>query len=117
MYKIYYLSTCSTCTRIINNLGPLIKDFDQVDIKNNSLTFEVIDKMKNLCGSYEALFSKRALKFKTLPKKEWQETDFRMLIEQEYTFLKRPVFIVGEAIFIGNSPKVIAALREVLVGS
>ena len=42
------------------------------------------------------------------------ENDYRKLIQEEYTFLKRPVFIVDNQIFIGNSKKVIEALHNQL---
>ncbi len=40
------------------------------------------------------------------------ETDYRQYILDEYTFLKRPVFIVDDEIFIGNSKKEIERLKE-----
>ena len=46
-----------------------------------------------------------------LKNKKVTEADYREYILKEYTFLKRPVFIVNTAIFIGNSAKVIEALK------
>ena len=40
------------------------------------------------------------------------ETDYKQYILDEYTFLKRPVFILNNEIFIGNSKKVVQALKE-----
>jgi arsenate reductase len=40
------------------------------------------------------------------------EDDYRQLILEEYTFLKRPVFLVENGIFIGNSKKEIDRLKE-----
>ena len=37
--------------------------------------------------------------------------DYRQFILDEYTFLKRPVFIIDDEIFIGNSKKVIEELK------
>ncbi len=42
------------------------------------------------------------------------EADYRQYILDEYTFLKRPVFIVEDEIFIGNSKKVVEALKNKL---
>ncbi|HAT68946.1 MAG TPA: hypothetical protein DCS22_00475, partial [Flavobacteriaceae bacterium] len=42
------------------------------------------------------------------------EDDFRDLILEHYTFLKRPVIINNDQIFIGNSKKVIEAAKESL---
>ncbi len=43
-----------------------------------------------------------------------QEQDYRQYILDEYTFLKRPVFVVNDQIFVGNSKKTIEALKQVL---
>lgn len=114
MKKIYYLSTCSTCKRIMDTLGDLIADFEKQDIKNAPMTLDQIDDMKARSGTYEALFSRKAMKYRALGlhEKSLGEEDYRTLIHKEYTFLKRPVFIVGTAIFIGNSKKVIDALTD-----
>ena len=67
-------------------------------------------------SSYEALFSKRAQKYKCMGLKEQnlQEEDLKKLLLQEYTFLKRPVFFVDNTIFVGNSKKVIDSLNTYL---
>ena len=112
--KAYYLGTCSTCQRIMKGLP--LEGFVLQDIKVEAITPEQIDEMKHLAGSYEALFSRKAMKYRSmgLHQQELQESDYRRLILQEYTFLKRPVFIVGENIFVGNSKKVVAALAQEL---
>ncbi len=121
MKKIYHLSTCSTCQAIIKETG--IKPTDQngngfimQDIKTEKITAAQIDEMKKMAGSYEALFSRRALKYKELGLKDKQltEKDYRQLILEEYTFLKRPVVIIDEKIFIGNDKKTIAALEHTI---
>ena len=86
-------------------------EFEKVDIKLRSLSFSEIDQMRDLAGSYEAVFSKRAIKYKALKDQSLQESDYRKLIHDEYTFLKRPVFIVDEQIFIGNRPENILTLK------
>ena len=116
MKKVYYLSTCSTCKRIMNELGPLLANFESQDIKTDPMTLSQIDEMKQLSGTYESLFSRKAMKFRSmgLGNKNLKEEDYRTLIHDEYTFLKRPVFIVADQIFIGNSKKVIEELNKVL---
>ncbi|MFI5220543.1 MAG: arsenate reductase family protein [Bacteroidia bacterium] len=115
MKKIYHLSTCSTCQRILKELKPG-KDFVLQDIKTESITEKQIDEMKKMAGSYEALFSRIALKFRAwkLNEKKLTEKDYRKYILQEYTFLKRPVIITSGEIFIGNSPKNIAAAKAAI---
>ena len=115
MKKAYYLSSCSTCDRILKE----VKDhhFQFQDIKSDAITEEQIDQMYQFTNSYEALFSKRARKYKSMGLKDQnlKEEDFRNLILEEYTFLKRPVFIVGYEIFVGNSKKTIEGLKKCLV--
>lgn len=114
MRKIFYLSTCSTCTRIINELGLKNKGFEFQDIKTEKITSNQIDEMKDLSGTYEALFSRVALKYKSLNTKPTTEKEYRKLILEEYTFLKRPVILAGKNIFIGNSKKNIDSAKQEL---
>jgi len=113
MKKIYFLGTCTTCERILKEIKPG-KEFVMQDIKTEPITPAQIDEMKKMAGSYEALFSRVALKFRGwgLNKMTLGEKDYRKYILEEYTFLKRPVIIVDDKIFIGNSPKNVAAAKE-----
>lgn len=113
--KVYYLKTCSTCQRILKELDAGDRLTLQ-DIKTEKITEEQIDEMKDLAGSYEALFSRVAMKYKALGLKDKQlsEEDYRSYILDEYTFLKRPVFIIDGKIYVGNSKKNVAAVHEAL---
>jgi len=84
------------------------------NIKEEKITPAQLDEMKKMAGSYEALFSRRALKYKELGLKDKQltEKDYRKFILEEYTFLKRPVVIMNEKIFIGSEKKNIEALTK-----
>ncbi|MFC7357747.1 arsenate reductase family protein [Jejudonia soesokkakensis] len=117
MKKIYYLSSCDTCKRIMKDIA-LPQSFIQQDIKTENLTEEEVEEMYNLAGSYEALFSRRARLFKerNLGNEELLDEDYRDLILEHYTFLKRPVIINNDKIFIGNSKKTIAAAKEDIHG-
>ena len=108
MKRAYFLSTCSTCKKIIAQINAP-ESFQMQDIKSSSITTEQIEEMREQAGSYEALFSRRALKFRSmgLHEKSLSEEDYKSLILEEYTFLKRPVFIVDDHIFIGNSKKTV----------
>jgi arsenate reductase (glutaredoxin) len=116
MLKVYHLATCSTNKRILKELD--IQDTKAVfqEIKTEPITEEQIDEMKKLSGSYESLFSRTAMKYRAmgLGDKDLKEADYRQLILEEYTFLKRPVIIVGNNIFVGNAPKVVAAAKATL---
>lgn len=114
MKKMYCLSTCSTCQAIIKDTKVDKKGFELQDIKTEKITVSQLDEMKKMAGSYEALFSRRALKYKELGLKDKQldEKDYRRLILEEYTFLKRPVTIINQHIFIGSEAKTKEALRK-----
>lgn len=112
--KIYYLSTCDTCARIIKELKLKEKGFEFQDIKTEKISSKQLEEMKKKSGSYEALFSRVALKYKTLDPKPSTEAEYKKLILEEYTFLKRPVILVGDQLFIGNSKTVVAAAKAKL---
>lgn len=114
MNKIYYLSTCDTCARIIKELGLKEKKFTFQDIKTEKITREQLEEMKALSGSYESLFSRVALKYKTLDPKPSTEAEYKKLILGEYTFLKRPVILTKGKIFVGNAKGNIQAAKETI---
>ena len=109
MKKIYYLSTCDTCRRILKELDPS-GEVKLQDIKEFPIT-EV-----ELAGSYEALINKRARLYQErgLKDQELLEEDYKKLLLEHYTFLKRPVILVEEEIFVGNSRKTVQAAGEAL---
>jgi len=98
--------------RILKDIAPT-SDFILQDIKEEFITVKQLEEMHSFSNSYEALFSKRAKLYKEMGLKEQnlQEKDFKHHILEHYTFLKRPVIIVNETIFIGNSAKVIQAAK------
>ena len=118
MKKLYHLGNCTTCQAIIKETGILqqVRDnkFEMQDIKFEKITPAQLLEMKKMAGSYEALFSRRALKYKELGLKNKQltESDYRGYILDEYTFLKRPVVIIGDDIFVGSEKKTIEALKK-----
>jgi len=116
MKKIYHLGNCSTSQDIIRETGSDRKGFTMQDIKWEKITPAQLDEMKKMAGSYEALFSRRALKYKELglKDKKLEEKDYRKYILDEYTFLKRPVVIMGSRIFIGSEKKTREALKSAL---
>jgi arsenate reductase len=114
MKKIYHLGNCTTCQAIIKDTKIDKKGFAMQDIKFEKISPEQIDEMKQLAGTYEALFSRRAMKYKEwrLKDKNLSEKDYRQYILDEYTFLKRPVVIDNNKIFIGSEKKNVEALKK-----
>ena len=115
MKKIYHLSTCDTSWRILRELNAT-DGIELQDIKATPLSPGQLEELKNRAGSYEALFSKRARLYqeRNLKERSLGEGDFRQLLLEHYTFLKRPVVVVGEKVFIGNSAKTVAAAKVAL---
>lgn len=113
MKKAFYLSTCSTCKRILKEVN-LPSSIELQDIKTNKISPEDLAEMKDQARSYEALFSRRAMKYKSmgLKDKALSEADYRDLILDEYTFLKRPVIVNGDDIFIGSAKKTVEQLKQ-----
>ncbi|MDA8849910.1 hypothetical protein N9J10_00215 [Flavobacteriaceae bacterium] len=116
MKKFYFLSTCNTCKRILDHLA-LGPSFELQDIKKTPINSKELEQLSALSGSYEALFSKRAKLYKELGLKEksLEENDYKNFILKHYTFLKRPVLVLGNQLFIGNSSKVINSAKTALL--
>ncbi len=105
MKKVFFLSSCSTCQRILKLL-PLPSDIELIDIKLSAISDHDLDEIALKSGSYESLFSKKAMKYKLqgLDKIILCEADYRKKILEEYTFLRRPVICYDNFLSIGNSP-------------
>ena len=114
MNKIYCLSTCSTCNRILKEIRADKKKILLQDIKTERISPAQLDELKEKIGSYEALFSRRSLKYKELGLKDKSltEKDYRRLILEEYTFLKRPVALIGGKVFAGSEKGTVEKLKE-----
>lgn len=104
MKAVYFLSTCSTCQRILKQLN-LPSDISLIDIKQTNISAEALDEIAVMAGPYERLFSKKAMKYKALgyDKLSLSEIEYRNIILEEYTFLRRPVIAYDEFFSIGNS--------------
>ncbi len=108
MKTFFYLSTCSSCKRIVQSLN-LPPSVELQDIKKQPISEAQLDYLYSLSGSYEALFSKRAQLYKqrNLKLQNLTESDYKKLILEHYTFLKRPVLVIKDALFIGNNAQVV----------
>jgi len=111
----YHLSTCSTCKRIASELK--IPEGTKVqNLKEEHLTEQEIDQLKEKVGTYEALFNRRSKEYRGrgLHEKELSETDYKSLLLDHYSFVKRPILIHDGMAFIGNGKKTIAAAKTAL---
>jgi arsenate reductase len=109
--KVYYLPDCDTSKRVIREAS-LGEDFEFHNLRKAPLAQEEIDALAAMAGSYEALFSRHARLYKerNLKNEYLNEKDYRNLLLEHYTFLKRPVVVVNGEIFIGGQEKVINQL-------
>ncbi|MEN8186245.1 MAG: ArsC/Spx/MgsR family protein [Bacteroidota bacterium] len=112
MKKIYYLKTCDTSKRILKQIP--LDGFTLQEIKTEPITVKQLEEMFELSGSYESLFSRRAKKYKQMDLKDQSlnEIDYKQLILEEYTFLKRPVIIIEDQIYIGSSKKTVDSMLQ-----
>ncbi len=115
MNVVYYLKSCDTCQKILKSL-PQNHGLVLHDIKQEPLNDEQIDTLKNIAGSYEALFSRKAQLYKSLGLKDQNltEADYRKYLLEHYTFLSRPVFVIDGKIFIGNQAATVQKAIEAL---
>jgi arsenate reductase len=119
MKKIYTIGHCTTSLDMFKETGldkKIGHSFTLQNIKFEKITPAQLDEMKKMTGSYESLFSRRAIKYKEwkLKGKQLTEKDYRKYILEEYTFLKRPVIISNDKIFVGSEKKTVAALKEAI---
>lgn len=115
MRVVFSLSTCQTCRRILTETKSERVCRVQ-DIKSSPITAEQLDHLARLAGSYEALFSKRSMKYRAwnLKEKALTEEDMRDLMLKEYTFIKRPVVVFDDQIFIGSSVATSAGVKKAI---
>lgn len=119
MKKIYTIGHCTTSLALFEETGLdklMGKEFILQNIKFEKITPAQLDEMKKMAGTYEALFSRRAIKYKEwkLKDKQLTEKGYRQYILDEYTFLKRPVVIIEDKIFVGSEKKTVAAIKREL---
>ena len=115
MQRFYYLSSCDTCKRIIKTLE-LPNTVTLIDIKKTPRQEAELEELYRHTKSYEALLNKRAQKLKEIDKSSLTEDKIKSILLDHYTFLKRPVLVLGDELFIGNAKATIAAAKAALHG-
>ena len=106
MSKIHFygLPNCTTCQKALRRLDyHRVPEVEKRNIKEEPLTREEIKKLAAMLGGIENLFSRRSVKYRELGlrDKELSEADMLDLMENEYTFLKRPILVVGNKAVAG----------------
>lgn len=115
MKMFIYLSTCDTCKRIMKDLQ-VDDSWDLQDIKKQQISVKQLEELRKHAESYESLVNKRAQKFKAggYSTKSMSEDDWKALILSDYTFIKRPIAIINDEYFIGNSKQTVESAKEML---
>lgn|SRR5690606_38638826 len=101
---LYWLPNCSTCQKAVRWLdrrGIQVMNFR--DIKEDRLSREEVEKLVEMAGEPADLFSKRAIKYREmkLNEREVSREEMLDLMTDEYTFIKRPVMVIGNAAVAG----------------
>ena len=111
--RVYWLPHCTTCQKAVAFLeerGVPIRSFR--DLKAHRLSRAEVEELARKVGGAEALFSKRAMKYRQmgLRERDLTEEDLLRLMTEEYTFITRPVIVRGERATAGFSAKRVGAL-------
>ena len=117
MKKVYHLSSCNTNQKILKEIN-FGDEVELQDIKKENIDAKTLDFIKEKVGSYEDLFSKRAMKYRSMGLNEMDltDTDYRKYMLEEYTFLKRPFIILDNEVFVGNAKKTVEAAKKAYHG-
>jgi arsenate reductase len=77
------------------------------DLKNQPIDEDTLEFLRKHVSSYIDLINKRAKKYQelNLKDKKLSEDQVKEILLNEYTLLKRPIFIDGDQVFMGNSSK------------
>ena len=112
---LFYLSTCTTCKRIIDQWN-LPDDVEKIDLKKTPITPIQLDYLRSLVSNYLELLNNRSLilRKRNIRANELNETQIRRLILEHYSLLRRPILIYDETIFVGNNPGIVTEATKFL---
>lgn len=110
---VYWLPHCTTCQKAVAYLhdrGVQIRSLR--DLKAQPLERAEVEDLARKAGGAEALFSRRAMKYRGMGLHEQQlsDDDLLRLMAEEYTFVTRPVIVRGDRATAGFAAKKIDAL-------
>ena len=115
--EVYGLPHCTTCQRALQYL----RDRDAAisrfrDLKAEPLQRSEVEELARKVGGPEKLFSRRAMKYRQMGLHERDlitYDDLLRLMAEEYTFVTRPVVVLGDHATAGFSAK---RVRELVGG-
>lgn len=112
--KMYWLPYCSTCQKAEQHLlakGATIQK--HINVKEEQVSKAELESLCKALGGVENLFSKRAMKYRAwgLNEKHLSDEDMLQYMQEEYTFIKRPVIVTSDGkVLAGFSAKQYDAL-------
>ena len=91
-----------------------LNDWELQERKSAPVTEEQLAEMYAKTKSYEDLFSRKSTQIKSrgINIKSLKEDDYKNLLLDHYSFLKRPVFITDDAIFVGSEKSNLQLLHD-----
>lgn len=106
--RVVGLPHCTTCQKAVAWLeerGAEVESFR--NLKERPLSEDEVRELAERVGGVEALFSKRARKYRSmgLHERELPEDEMVRLMAEEYTFVTRPVVVRGDRATAGFSKK------------
>jgi arsenate reductase len=107
--RMYWLPYCTTCTKaeqFLLDKGATISK--HINVKEEKVSRKELEELSKKLGGVDKLFSKRAMKYRGwgLNEKVLNDDDMLGYMEQEYTFIKRPVVVTREGkVLAGFSAK------------
>ncbi len=110
---VFWQPYCTTCQKAVayqHEKGVPIRGFR--DLKAQPLERAEVEDLARKVGGAEALFSKRAMKYRSmgLHEQTLSDDDLLRLMTEEYTFVTRPVIVRGDRATAGFSAKRVDAL-------
>lgn len=112
---VFYLKSCNTCQRILSELN-IGTNWNIREIKSNPIQPHELETLRVGVNSYDDLLNKRSRNYQALGLKNQNlsESELKEWILKDYTFLKRPAFIINGNVFAGNSKAIIDKVKEVI---
>ena len=88
------------------------------DVKHEPISQTQLEALYDVTQSYEQLINKRSRVLQALNRagKTLNETDYKHLLETEYSCLKRPILRWESIFYLGNAKKTVAAMQQAVHG-
>ena len=110
--RFYGLKNCDTCKKALKALTEAGKDVDVVDVRADGVPAALLAKWLVAIGS-DALVNRRSTTWRGLSDEQKATADgvgAAALLAEHPTLMKRPVIVAADAVYVGWTKDVQAAL-------